>query len=41
MTDRPPAGGSERHRADVLGWIAGLALAVSFGFMVLGYLQNA
>ena len=32
---------SERERADMLGWIAGLALAVSFGFMVFGYLQNA
>jgi rhomboid protease GluP len=41
MADRPPAGGSERQRADVLGWIAGLALAVSFGFMVFSYLQNA
>jgi rhomboid protease GluP len=41
MADRLPAGGSERRRADMLGWIAGLALAVSFGFMVFGYLQNA
>jgi rhomboid protease GluP len=41
MADRPPAGGSERQRADMLGWIAGLALAVSFGFMVFSYLQNA
>jgi rhomboid protease GluP len=41
MADRPPAGASERQRADMLGWIAGLALAVSFGFMVSGYLQNS
>lgn len=41
MADRPPAGGNERQRADMLGWIAGLALAVSFGFMVFSYLQNA
>jgi membrane associated rhomboid family serine protease len=41
MADHPPAGGSERQRADMLGWIAGLALAVSFGFMVFSYLRNA
>jgi rhomboid protease GluP len=41
MADRPPAGGIERQRANMLGWIAGLALAVSFGFMVFSYLHNA
>jgi rhomboid protease GluP len=41
MADRLPAGGRERRRADMLGWIAGLVLAVSFGFMVFSYLQNA
>ena len=40
MPDRLPADTSERRRADLLGWIAGLAVAVSFGFMVFSYLQN-
>ena len=40
MADRMPADVSERRRADLLGWIAGLAVAVSFVFMVLSYLQN-
>ena len=40
MNDRMPADVSERRRADLLGWIAGLAVAVSFVFMVLSYLQN-
>ena len=31
---------SERRRANLLGWAAGIAVAVSFGFMVLNYLQN-
>jgi membrane associated rhomboid family serine protease len=40
MADRLPADVIERKRADLLGWIAGLAVAVSFGFMVVNYLQN-
>jgi rhomboid protease GluP len=41
MSDRLPADVIERRRADMLGWIAGLAVAVSFGFMVFSWLQNA
>ncbi|MBZ5644976.1 MAG: rhomboid family intramembrane serine protease [Acidobacteriia bacterium] len=41
MADRPPADVTERKRADMLGWIAGVAVAVSFGFMVFSYLQNS
>jgi rhomboid protease GluP len=41
MADRKPADVSERNRANLLGWAAGIAVAVSFGFMVLNYLQNA
>jgi rhomboid protease GluP len=40
LPDRPPADLSERRLADFLGWAAGIAIAVSFGFMVLNYLQN-
>ena len=40
MADRMPVDMSERRRADLLGWIAGLAVAASFVFMVLNYLQN-
>ena len=40
MIDRAPADVSEQRRADLMGWIAGIAVAVSFGFMVLNYLQN-
>ena len=40
MADRQPADVSERNRANLLGWGAGIAVAVSFGFMVLNYLQN-
>jgi hypothetical protein len=32
---------SERRRADLLGWAAGITVAVSFAFMVFYYLQNA
>jgi membrane associated rhomboid family serine protease len=39
MIDRPPADMLERRRADVLGWLAGIVVAVSFGFMVLNYLS--
>jgi membrane associated rhomboid family serine protease len=41
MPDRAPADLSERRLADYLGWAAGLAIAVSFGFMVANYLGNA
>jgi membrane associated rhomboid family serine protease len=40
MPDRQPAGVSERTRANLLGWAAGAAVFVSFGFMVLNYLQS-
>jgi hypothetical protein len=39
--DRTPADITERRHADLLGWVAGIAVAVCFGFMVLNYLQNA
>jgi hypothetical protein len=39
--DRPPADVSERRLADFLGWGAGIAVALSFGFMVFYYLQQA
>jgi rhomboid protease GluP len=41
MADRQPADVVERKRANLLGWVAGVAVFVSFGFMVLNYLQNA
>lgn len=41
MPDRTPADVSERKLADFLGWTAGMAIAVSFGFMVVNYLQSA
>jgi rhomboid protease GluP len=41
MPDRTPADVSERRRADLLGWAAGIAIAVSFGFMVVNYLKSA
>jgi rhomboid protease GluP len=41
MADRQPADVAERKRANLLGWVAGMAVFVSFGFMVLNYLQNA
>ncbi len=41
MADRQPADVVERKRANLLGWVAGVAVLVSFGFMVLNYLQNA
>lgn len=40
FADRNPADVAERRRADLLGWIAGIAVAVSFGFMIVNYLQN-
>jgi rhomboid protease GluP len=41
MPDRTPADLSERRTAEFLGWAAGLAIAVSFGFMVVNYLQSS
>jgi membrane associated rhomboid family serine protease len=41
MPDRAPADMSERRLANFLGWAAGIAVAVSFGFMVMNYLQSA
>jgi rhomboid protease GluP len=41
MPDRTPADLSERRLADLLGWAAGIAIAVCFGFMVVNYLQSA
>jgi rhomboid protease GluP len=41
MADRTPADVTERKRADLLGWLAGIAVFASFGFMVLNYLQNS
>jgi len=41
MPDRTPADLSERKRADFLGWAAGIAIAVSFAFMIVNYLQSA
>ena len=40
MPDRTPADLSERRRADLLGWTTGIAVAVSFVFMVVSYLQT-
>jgi len=40
MADRQPSDVNERKRADLLGWVAGIAVFASFGFMVLKYLQN-
>ena len=41
MPDRTPADFRERRVADFLGWATGIAIAVSFGFMVVNYLQSA
>jgi len=40
MPDRTPADLSERRRAEFLGWAAGFAVAASFAFMVVNYLQS-
>ena len=39
MPDRPPADVIERKRADLLGWLTGAAVALSFAFMVWNYLR--
>jgi len=41
MPDRTPADLSEKRLANFLGWAAGIAIALSFGFMVVNYLQSA
>jgi len=41
MIDRVPADVIERRRADMLGWIAGIAVAASFAFMIMSFLQNS
>jgi len=41
MPDRQPADAVERKRANLLGWVAGTTVFVSFGLMVLNYLQTA
>ena len=41
MPDRTPADLSEKRLANFLGWAAGIAVALSFGFMVVNYLQNS
>jgi rhomboid protease GluP len=41
MPDRQPADMTERKRANLLGWVAGTAVFVSFGLMVMNYLQTA
>ena len=41
MPDRTPADFRERRIADFLGWATGIAIAVSFGFMVVNYLRSA
>ena len=40
LPDRAPADVSERRAAEFMGWAAGAAIAVSFGFMVVNYLQS-
>jgi rhomboid protease GluP len=40
MPDRLPSDLSEKRMATYLGWAAGIAIAVSFGFMVTNYLQT-
>jgi rhomboid protease GluP len=41
FADRTPADVTERRRADMLGWIAGFAVAASFGLMIFNYLQSS
>lgn len=40
MIDRKPADVSERKRADALGWAAGIAVIVSFAFMLMNYFST-
>jgi rhomboid protease GluP len=41
MPDRPAADMREKRLADLLGWAAALAIAVSLGFMVVNYMQSS
>jgi rhomboid protease GluP len=41
MLDRTPVDAAERKRAYALGWLAGGAVVVSFGFMVMYFLQTS
>jgi rhomboid protease GluP len=41
FADRAPTDVVERRRAEMLGWAAGIAVAASFAFMVVNYLQNS
>ncbi len=41
MADREPADATERKRAYLLGWSAGLVVAVSFAFMLMHYFRPA
>jgi rhomboid protease GluP len=41
MPDRAPIDMGEKRVADILGWAAGIAVAASFGFMVMNYLQTS
>ncbi|HLJ24648.1 MAG TPA: rhomboid family intramembrane serine protease [Candidatus Acidoferrales bacterium] len=41
LPDRPPADMREKRIADILGWAAGAAIAVSFAFMIVNYLQGS
>jgi rhomboid protease GluP len=40
MAGRPPADPSERRRANVLGWAAGLVVFASMAFMLLNYFSS-
>ena len=37
MADRRPTDAAERRQAYALGWTAGVAVAVSFAFMLYNY----
>lgn len=41
FADREPVNSVERQRAYLLGWLAGLTVAVSFGFMLWHYFRTA
>lgn len=41
FSDREPANSTERQRAYALGWLAGLAVTTSLGFMLFHYFRGA
>ncbi|HEX9760084.1 MAG TPA: rhomboid family intramembrane serine protease [Candidatus Acidoferrales bacterium] len=41
MADREPMNAAERNRAYLLGWLAGLTVAVSMAFMLVQYFRGA